>query len=143
MANRHKARESILEILYAWQSAEQDSMMLPSLLTDRLNMPERQDQDQAYVRDAIAQLIADIAHIDEHIAASVKGRSLRSIGPLEISILRLAAWELMQRLEIPYRVVINEALELTSTYGDTSVRGFVNGVLDALAKQLRGKEKNA
>jgi len=67
-------------------------------------------------------------------------RSLASVASVEINVLRLATWEMKNRLEIPYRVIINEALELTRAYADESARGFINGVLDKLAKELRPLE---
>ena len=62
------------------------------------------------------------------------------MNPVELAILRLACYELKQRNDIPYKVVINEALELTKTFGATDGHKFVNGILDKLARQLRPLE---
>jgi len=70
----------------------------------------------------------------------VRGRSLKSIAHVEHNVLRLAIWEMINRMEIPYRVIINEALELAKAYADDPGRSFVNGVLDGLSKDLRKQE---
>ncbi|MDQ7011232.1 MAG: transcription antitermination factor NusB [Mariprofundaceae bacterium] len=140
MANRHKARQSALETLYAWHNAGQDEAMVPVLLADRLKEEDRRDQDEAYLREVVHGVIAQADEIDRMIEDATRGRSLKSIAHVEHNVLRLAIWEMMNRLEIPYRVIINEALELTRAYADESARGFINGVLDNLAKSLRATE---
>jgi len=141
MANRHQARESALETLYAWGSAEQDGGMIPDLLASRLQHEDREDQDENYLREAVYGVTDHVQELDEVIKTAVRGRSLRSVAQLEINVIRLAVWEMQNRLEIPYRVIINEALELTRDYAGEPPRGFINGVLDNLAKQLRPSEK--
>lgn len=140
MANRHMARESALETLYAWGTAEQDAGMIPGLIASRLEHEEREDQDENYLRDLVYGVTDHVDALDEVIKTAVRGRSLRSVAQLEINVIRLAVWEMQNRLEIPYRVIINEALELTRDYAGESPRGFINGVVDNLAKQLRPAE---
>ncbi|MDQ6960479.1 MAG: transcription antitermination factor NusB [Mariprofundaceae bacterium] len=140
MANRHKARQSALEILYAWHSGGQDSAAIPALLADRLGEEGRSDQDEAYLREMVHGVVAQSGDIDRRISEGVRGRSLKSIAHIEHNVLRLAIWEMINRLEIPYRVIINEALELARTYADEPGRGFINGVLDSLARELRREE---
>jgi transcription antitermination protein NusB len=140
VANRHKARQSALETLYAWHSAGQDDAAIPGLLADRLGESERGDQDKDYLREMVHGVVAGVDDIDAMIAGAVHGRSLRSIAHVEHNVLRLAIWELKNRLEIPYRVIINEALELAKAYADEPGRSFVNGVLDHLSKDLRKQE---
>jgi N utilization substance protein B len=140
MANRHMARESALEALYAWSSAEQDRGMIPGLVAGRLQHEERKDQDENYLREAVYGVADHVDALDEIIKTAVRGRSLRSVARIEINVIRLAVWEMQNRLEIPYRVIINESLELTRDYAGESPRGFINGVLDNLARQLRQAE---
>jgi len=141
MANRHMARESALETLYAWGSAEQDNGMIPDLLASRLQHEDREEQDENYLREAVYGVTDDVEALDEIIKTAVRGRSLRSVAQVEINVIRLAVWEMQNRLEIPYRVIINEALELTRDYAGEPPRGFINGVLDNLARQLRPSEQ--
>jgi len=140
MANRHKARQSSLEILYAWHNGEKDSSMIPSLLAGRLSEEGRSDQDETYLREMVQGVVAQVEDIDRLISDAVRGRSLKSIAHIEHNILRLAIWEMINRLEIPHRVIINEALELAHAYADVPGRGFINGVLDKLAHELRKEE---
>jgi len=138
-SNRHLARESTLEVLYAWHSSECDNGAIPSLIAGRMEEEERKQQDVEYMRQMVHGVIEDHENLDAKISTVIK-RSLRSIATLELNILRLSTWEMINRLEIPYKVIINEALELARDYTDESARGFINGVLDKLAKQLRSAE---
>ncbi|MDQ6962023.1 MAG: transcription antitermination factor NusB [Mariprofundaceae bacterium] len=143
MSNRHQARQSIIEILYAWDSSQQDPITLKAQLQDRLALEERKDQDKDFIHKALEAIVPMVVKIDEALSKVVRGRSIRSIGKVELSVLRLASWELMQRSDIPYRVVINEALELTNMYADIPARNFINGVLDQLASSMRSGEYKA
>jgi transcription antitermination protein NusB len=67
-------------------------------------------------------------------------RRLEELSPVEYAVLMLGAFELSQHLEVPYKVVINEAVELAKTFGGIDGHKFVNGVLDKLAPQLRAAE---
>ncbi len=140
MANRHQARESALETFYAWHSASQDSGMIPELVSSRLQHEDRADQDEGYLRELVYGVTDNVDALDEIIKTAVRGRSLRSVASVELNVIRLALWEMQNRLEIPYRVIINEALELTRDYAGESPRGFINGVLDNLARQARPDE---
>ncbi len=137
--NRHQARESILEVLYAWQSGGYDQASISANLDSRLQDEERKRQDAGYVREAVAYVTSHQQTIDAGISKLVR-RSLRSIGIVELNILRLACWEMTQRLEIPYRIIINEGLELARDYAGEEARGFVNGVLDRMASEYRSDE---
>ena len=70
-------------------------------------------------------------------------RALEELDPVELAILRLSTFELRNRLDVPYRVVINEGIELAKVFGATDGHKFVNGVLDKLAPRLRGEEIRA
>ncbi|MFI4887435.1 MAG: transcription antitermination protein NusB, partial [Burkholderiales bacterium] len=70
-------------------------------------------------------------------------RRIEALSPIERAVLVIGAWELGHRLEIPYRVVINEAVEIAKSYGGTDGHKFVNGVLDKLALRLRAAEIGA
>ncbi|OIO66657.1 MAG: transcription antitermination factor NusB [Zetaproteobacteria bacterium CG_4_9_14_3_um_filter_49_83] len=137
--NRHQARESAIEVLYAWQSGGGDDADIPSLIAGRLEEEDRTFQDQAYLRELVNGVTQNTSDLDSDIS-KVVNRSIRSVANLELNIVRLALWEMKQRLEIPYKVIINEALELARDYTDEPARGFINGVLDKLAQQFRQTE---
>lgn len=141
--NRHLARESAIEALYAWHNGGNDAAMIPAILADRIQQVERQAQDEVYFREMVMGVTEQVEALDALISKAVQGRSLRSIAHVELNILRMAVWELQTRLEIPYKVIINEALELTRAYADEPSRGFINGVLDKVAQSLRVQEIKA
>jgi len=66
--------------------------------------------------------------------------TIEELDPVELAVLRLSTWELLKRVDVPYRVVINEGIELAKVFGSTDGHKFVNGVLDKLAPSLRGPE---
>jgi len=138
--NRHLARESAIEALYAWHNGGNDAAMIPAILADRFQQEERQAQDVDYLREMVMGVTENCDALDELIGEAVRGRSLRSVAHVELNVLRMAVWELKFHLEIPYKVVINEALELTRAYADEPSRGFINGVLDKVSQKLRAEE---
>lgn len=139
MANRHQARQSALEVLYAWSSSGDDAA-IAGFLADHLRRCRRQNQDEDYLRACVLGVAENVVQLDAIINAALQHKGIEHLGRIELNVLRLAAWELSQRLEIPYRVIINEALQLTRTYADEVARSFVNGVLDRMARQLRQQE---
>lgn len=138
--NRHLARESAIEALYAWHNGGNDTAMIPAILADRFQQEERQAQDVDYLREMVMGVTENCDTLDALIGEAVRGRSLRSVAHVELNVLRMAVWELKFHLEIPYKVVINEALELTRAYADEPSRGFINGVLDKVSQKLRAEE---
>ncbi|MDX8382566.1 MAG: transcription antitermination factor NusB [Ghiorsea sp.] len=138
--NRHMARESAIEALYAWHNGGNDAAMIPSILADRLQQEERKPQDADYLREMIYGVCEQCETLDALISKAVTKRSLRSIAHIELNLLRMATWEMKYHLEIPCKVIINEALELTRAYADEPSRGFINGVLDKVAQVLRTNE---
>jgi transcription antitermination protein NusB len=133
---RRRAREFALQGLYQRQLSGNSSAAIRAQIADAAGFARA---DQAYFDelwnganaefDALLLLCA--AHLD---------RKAADLSPVERAVIVLGAWELTHRLEIPYRVVINEAVELTKSYGGTDGHKFVNGVLDKLAAQVRAVE---
>ena len=95
--------------------------------------------DMAYFRELIHGIANSRNELDNHMLPYLK-RGLNEIDPIELAVLRLAIYELAKRPDVPYRVVINEALELTKKFGSIEGYKFVNGVLDRVAKQIRENE---
>lgn len=75
--------------------------------------------------------------------APLLDRPLEEIDPVELAILRLSTYELKNRVDVPYKVVINEGIELAKVFGATDGHKFVNGILDKLAPTLRATEVSA
>jgi N utilization substance protein B len=133
---RRLARQYALQALYQWQL----SNALPSdieiqFLAKQIN--KRTDWD--YFKELLHTIPVQYAELDNYMKPFLS-RPIHEIDPIELAILRLSIYELAKRLDIPYRVSINEALELTKKYGSIEGFKFVNGVLDHIARQLRTHE---
>lgn len=133
---RRKARSLLVQALYQWQ--------LASTPINQLEAQFRIDNDMSrvdvdYFSQGLRGVIAQVGELDA-LLAPVVDRELRFIDPVELAIIRLGAFELKERQDVPYRVVINEGVELVKKFGGTEGHRFVNSVLDRLAPGLRGVE---
>ncbi len=135
-SSRRRSREFALQGLYQWQLAKTDTR------TIALNLAESRGFDKIDVDYFSALLDGAVSHagaLEQELAPCID-RRFNALSPVERGILLLAGYELMHRPEVPYRVVINEAVELAKTYGGTDGHKFVNGALDKLAARLRALE---
>ena len=133
---RRRAREYALQGLYQWQLAGHE----PSDIRRQLAEDEHFDKaDAAYFRAALDGAIGEADDLKAAIAPALD-RRVEALSPVERGILLLAAWELKHSVEVPFRVVINEAVELAKSYGGTDGYKYVNGVLDKIAASLRPAE---
>ncbi len=136
---RRRAREFALQGLYEWLVGGADAGVIDAHMREQPHF-DRCDSTQF---DAMLHgCIRDAAALDQVLARHVDRRT-SLLSPVEHAALLLGAWELMHAPEVPYRVVINEAVELTKTYGGTDGHKYVNGVLDKVATQLRPAEAQA
>ncbi len=135
---RKKARRYAVQGIYQWHLSGNPIKDIELQFLETINANK---VDIEYFQDVLVGTLADITQIDEQIIPILE-RSIEEVNPVELAILRLAGYELMSRMDVPYKVVINEALELTKTFGASEGHKFVNGVLDKLAKQLRTMEIN-
>jgi N utilization substance protein B len=137
---RRYARQYALQGLYQWQI----SHTLPADIEAQFLVYQQMSKktDLVYFKDLLHQVPLLSHEIDDFISPHIR-RPLDEIDPIELTILRISVYELKNRLDIPYRVVINEALELTKKFGSIEGYKFVNGVLDQVARQLRTIEINA
>lgn len=136
---RHRAREFALQGIYQWLLNHEDVAVI-----------------EAHIRQAHGFEKADTEHFEALIYGSIRevvilrdsiapllDRPITELSPVEHAALLIGAFELKNHLEIPYRVVINEAVELTKSFGGIDGHKYVNGVLDKLASQLRQVEISA
>ena len=135
--NRRRAREFALQGLYQWQLAGTDSATIVRQLGEAKGFDKI---DAAYFRLLLEGAIAAAPELEKAITPHLD-REFKRLSPVERGVLLLAGYELTYRAEVPYRAVINEAVELAKSYGGTDGHKFVNGVLDKLAAQLRAPEK--
>ena len=138
-AKRREARQLATQALYQRHMAKQS-----------LNEIEAQfrvdndfsDVDADYFREILHGVPANLVEIDAVLAPCLD-ITIEELDPVELCVLRLSTWELMKRVDVPYRVVINEGIELAKVFGSTDGHKFVNGVLDKLAPRLREAEVKA
>ncbi|WP_410017186.1 transcription antitermination factor NusB [Pseudomonas sp. 5P_3.1_Bac2] len=136
---RRQARSLAMQALYSWHMAGQ--------ALNEIEAQFRVDNDfsavdGSYFHEILHGVPRQKAEIDGAFE-SLLDRPLDEIDPVELSILRLSTYELKNRVDIPYRVVINEGIELAKVFGATDGHKFVNGVLDKLAPRLRAEEVRA
>lgn len=137
--SRNKARQAAVQALYQWQLTGQAASDIESHFISDRNL---EGTDAEYFRLLVREVPAELEALDALLVPYVD-RTLAEVDPVERAILRLAAYELQHRLEIPYRVILNEAIELAKIFGAEHGHRYVNGVLDKLATQLRASEAPA
>lgn len=135
---RRRAREYALQGLYQWQLAGAAATDIRRQLAEDQHFDKA---DAAYFGALLSGTIAESEAL-KHALAPALDRKVEALAPVERGILLLAAWELKHSPDIPYKVVINEAVELAKDYGGTDGYKFVNGVLDRLAPALRPEERD-
>jgi N utilization substance protein B len=135
---RRRAREYALQGLYQWQLAGATAGDIRRQLAEDEHFGQA---DAAYFDDLLGGTIAESEALKSAIAPLLD-RRVEALSPVERAILLLAAWELKHAPDIPFRVVINEAVELAKDYGGTDGYKYVNGVLDRLAPTLRPGERD-
>lgn len=136
IVGRKKSRRLALQALYGW-SLTQNSIHDIEAHIFETHAGEKFDKE--YFRELL-HAIPEHHIFLEQLLTPFLSRKVEELDLIELNVLRIAAFELRDRIEIPYRVVINEALELTKTFGATESFKFVNGVLDKLARDIRKSE---
>lgn len=135
-AARRSARHYALQAIYQWQIADTslndiETQFIASQITRKI--------DLEYFKDLLQGTVRNYQELD-HTMRPYLGRIFEEMDPIELAVLRLATYELTYRIDVPYKVVINEALELTKKFGSVEGFKFVNGVLDRVAKKVRAVE---
>ena len=133
---RRKARELAVQALYSWQLSQNS---VTDIDTNFLTDNSARRFDIAYFQKLLHGVTANVSHIDNTISPHVD-RPLPDVDPVEKAILRVAIFELNDCLDVPYKVVINEAIELAKSFAADDSHKFVNGVLDKAVKLIRPQE---
>lgn len=132
---RRRARECAVQALYSWavsgNNAEQVEL---AFVMDQ----DLDGVDKAYFRKLFRQTVANIETVDFTIEPYID-RAFEELDPIEKAILRLAVYELRFELDVPYKVVINEAIEVAKVFGADESHKYINGVLDKIAPALGRK----
>ncbi|MBS3958680.1 MAG: transcription antitermination factor NusB [Xanthomonadaceae bacterium] len=135
-AARSRARRRALQALYAWQLAGNS---IPQVIHQFQHEQDMEVADLDYFEALVKGVAEHRASLDERLAAHLD-RAIELVDPVERAVLRIAAFELLHRLDVPYRVVLNEAIETAKRFGSDHGHTYVNGVLDRAAAEWRPAE---
>ena len=136
---RRRARELVLQGLYQWQA---NPASPAEILKNLSELEHFESADQDFLRAELHGVIKEKDGLRAMIEPLVD-RKWAEVSPVEKSILLMGAWELAHAPEIPYRVAINEGIELAKRFGGTDGHKYVNGILDKLAAEIRPDEIKA
>lgn len=134
--SRRKSRELVVKALYRGMLNESE---LKQIVLDAKEDPIYSKTDEAYFRELLGGVNEHTANIDIEIEKHID-RKLEELSPVEHAILRLAGYELIYDVTIPYRVAINEGVELAKMFGGIGGHKYINGVLDKIAADARPAE---
>ena len=137
---RRELREHVFQLLFRVEfnsSEEMDEQV--SMYFDGVREEETlAEKDETYITEKYKKIVEKIPEIDEMLNASAKGWKTSRMGRVDLTILRLAVYEMKFDEDIPEKVAINEAVELAKIYGNEKDASYVNGVLSTIAKKLEG-----
>ncbi|WP_343126457.1 transcription antitermination factor NusB [Buchnera aphidicola] len=136
---RRKARIIALQTLYSWQISK--NIMTQEIIKYFLKKQDIKKIDLIYFHDIIYGVIKYVKNLDVFMIPYLS-RHIRTLGNIEIIILRISLFEILKRKDIPYKVSINEGIELAKIFGAEKSHKFINGVLDKIVKYLLQKIKN-
>src|SRR5210317_1822982 len=121
-SSRHLSRRAVVQALYQWDMTQQSRLEIEKhfLADDSLKK-----SDTEYFHELIREIPRLVEELDTNLSPNID-RDITQVDPIERAVLRLAAYELLHHAEIPYRVVLNEAIELSRTFGSENSYRFVN-----------------
>lgn len=138
-AARRRARECAVQALYSWQLSQND---IADVEYQFLAEQDVKDVDVLYFRELLSGVATNSAYLDG-LMKPYLSRLLEELGQVEKAVLRIALFELSKRSDVPYKVAINEAIELAKTFGAEDSHKFVNGVLDKAAPVIRPNKSDS
>lgn len=134
---RSIARKLAMQALYQWQLTKQTA---PEIEQQYLESEDSAGADEEHFSELVTQCIARQEEITSALAPFID-RPLEQLDPVESAILMIGMYELRQRMDIPYRVVINEGVDLCKRFGATDAHKYINAVLDRAAREIRSAER--
>lgn len=139
-AARRKARHYGLQALYQWQMTQN---ALVEIETQFLTDYDFNNVDSEYFHELVFEIPTCISELEGHFAEFLQGREMAELDPIELALLRVGSYELVKRVDIPYKVAINEAVSLAKKFGAAESHKYINAVLDKLAQKVRAIEVSA
>ena len=137
---RRKARRALLQALYQWQMTGCDEATLKTQFDEDASALVKADRTFFY--ELLGGVLREAPALDELYQAYLD-RELEQLDYVERALLRLGCFELQHRIDVPYRVVIHEYVELAKTFGAEASHKYINGILDRVAADLRQVERGA
>lgn len=135
-SQRHKARHFAMQALYQWEITKELATVIEEQFLE--DQPIDDKTDKEYLHELIIGTITHIDEIDKTYKPYLNSRSVADLDMVDKSILRLATYELLYKsTDVPYRVIINEAILLAKDFAAQDSHKFVNGVLDKVVKDLK------
>ena len=135
LAQRRKARRLVLQALYQWLMSGSD----PLVISKQYREETLGKVDWNYFEEVFSEIPGATQKLNESLEPLLD-RELAALDPIEKALLYLGTFELANRIDVPYRVVINECVQLAKIFGATDSHKYINGVLDKLASELRPAE---
>lgn len=136
---RSRSRRRAMQAVYAWQMSGGD---VRSVIAQFAHEQAHEVADLEYFEDLVRGVLGRTSELDGALAQYID-RDVAEVDPIERAVLRIATYELQHRPDVPYRVVINEAIEIAKRFGAEHGHTYVNGVLDHAAAQWRAPEFTA
>jgi N utilization substance protein B len=133
---RHNARSFAIQAIYEWLVSGNDVASIKAHFLEDYNFNKT---DLAYFSELLNGVTTNTETLDNYMLQYLD-RPINKLNLIELCILRMAIYELDKRLDVPYRVVINEAVELAKKFGVTDGHKYVNSILDQVAKDIRNNE---
>ena len=134
---RSNARKKAMQALYQWSISGNELKDIEVQFQTEQDMSK---VDTDYFHSLLFEVPENLGDLDEKLAPIMTDRIDDELDPVEQAILRISTYELMHRLDVPYQVVIKEAVSLALSFGADQSHKFINGVLDKLAREVRKPE---
>lgn len=138
-STRKKARHLLVQALYQWQLAQEDIAAIEAQFHADHSMAR---VDTQFFGELLHGIPANLADVDAAYEQFLD-RKMESLDPVSRAVLRLGTYELMYRIDVPYKVAINESVNLAKTFGPTEAHKYINGILDKVAGITRRVELSA
>ncbi|GAB1255788.1 transcription antitermination factor NusB [Aurantivibrio plasticivorans] len=139
-AARRKARHYAMQALYQWQLNNDAPHEIIAQFRAEYDMKH---VDYEYLQELVRVGIDEGESLDTEFTPFLQGRSLNELDAITLALLRIATYELRSRIDVPFKVAINEAVSLAKKFGAADSHKFINAVLDQVATKLRSIEKGA
>mgnify|MGYP000061852947 CR=1 FL=1 len=139
-AARRKARHYGMQALYQWQMTKNPLNEIEAQFRTDYDFSK---VDTDYFHELVHQVPRHLGEVEAGFRDFLQGRSMDELDPIELSLLRLGSYELIKRIDIPYRVAISESVALAKKFGASESHKYINAVLDKLAQHVRAVEVRA